>query len=377
MSAKTNFQVSVYGNIEFYFAMIKVLTILGFIIFAICIDAGAGQQGYIGFKYWHHPGAFADYLTTGALGKFVGFWSVLVQAGFAYSGTELVAIAAGETENPRKTIPAAIRKTFYRILFFFVFTIFFVGLLVPYNNEQLLSGTSSNDAAASPLVIAAQLAGVSALPSIINAVLLCTVLSAANSNVYSASRIVVGLASEGCAPKLFLRTHNGVPYYAVAFTALFGLLGFMNESAGASTGFDWLVDMSGTATFISWACINIAHIAFMKALKARGTDRDTLPYKAMWQPWFSWYGLFFNVLILLTQGFTSFMPWSTSSFFANYISVILFVAMYVGHKLFYRTKFVASLDADLDSGRKDVDGIELYEPPPPTTIWGKFWAWLN
>ncbi|KAK3049577.1 lysine permease [Extremus antarcticus] len=248
--------VSFYGEIEFYFASIKVLTIVGFLIFGICINAGAGQQGYIGFKYWHHSGAFAPSLLEQVngnlpLAKFVGFWSVLIQAGFSYQGTELVGIAAGETDNPRKTVPAAIRKTFYRILFFFVLTIFFIGILIPYDNKQLLNGTT--DAAASPLVIAAKLAGVSALPDIINAVLLTVVLSAANSNVYSGSRILIGLAEQRSAPKLLLRTTKGVvPYVAVAFTAAFGLLGFMNESSDGGTVFDWLLNITAVGGFIAW-----------------------------------------------------------------------------------------------------------------------------
>lgn len=117
----TNFlPVSFYGEIEFWFATVKVLTVVGFIIFAICIDAGAGQHGYVGFYTWNNPGAFAPYLIEDneALGKFVGFAAVLIQAGFSYQGTELVGIAAGETDNPRKTVPAAIRKTFWRIIIF-------------------------------------------------------------------------------------------------------------------------------------------------------------------------------------------------------------------------------------------------------------------
>ena len=191
----------------------------------------------------HHPGAFAPYLLEQvggnvALAKFVGFWSVLIQAGFSYQGTELVGIAAGECANPRKTVPAAIRKTFYRILFFFVLSVFFIGILVPYDNKQLLS--SQTDASASPFVIAAKLAGVDVLPDLINAVLLTVVLSAANSNVYSGSRILTGLAQDGSAPKFFTRTtKGGVPYVAVSFTAAFGLLGFMNESNNGGQVFDW------------------------------------------------------------------------------------------------------------------------------------------
>lgn len=369
--------VSFYGEIEFYFASIKVLTVIGFMIFAICIDAGAGQHGYLGFETWRNPGAFAPYLVENneALAKFVGFWAVLIQAGFSYQGTELVGIAAGETSNPRKTVPAAIKKTFYRILFFFVLTIFFIGLLVPYDNEGLVSGHT--DASSSPFVIAANLAGVKVLPGFINAVLLCVVLSAANSNVYSGSRILVGLAQQGLAPKFFARTtHSGVPYYAVGVTAAFGLLGFMNESNNGGEVFDWLLNITGVAGFISWTCINVSHIAFMRALKVRGVSRDTLPYKAFWQPWFSWYGVFWNVVIILTQGFTAFMPWDTSSFFVAYISLILFAVLYIGHKLVCRQPFVKPIEADLDTGRKEIE--ELYfEEVKPTTLWGKFWAWMG
>ncbi|CCD50769.1 hypothetical protein ACHAPC_005455 [Botrytis cinerea] len=344
--------VSFFGEIEFWFSLIKVVTVLGFLIFGICIDAGAGQQGYLGFHTWGNPGAFAPYLVNpeNPVSKFVGFWAVLIQAGFSYQGTELVGIAAGETENPRKNVPAAIRKTFFRILFFFVGTIFFIGLLIPYDNPDLLSGSS--DASASPFVIAAKLAGVKTLPGLINAVLLFVVLSAANSNVYSGSRILVGLAEGNCAPKCFLKTTTGgVPYYAVAFTSLFGLLAFMNESSGGNNAFVWIQNISAVAGFISWACICGCHIAFMKALAARGISRDRLPYKSMWQPWFAWYGLVFTVLIIFTQGFTAFIPgFQVKDFFVAYVSLILFVIAYFGHKIICKTRFVSSLEADLDTG---------------------------
>ncbi len=373
--------VSFYGEFEFWLSSIKVLTVIGFILFAICIDAGAGQNGYLGFDTWKNPGSFAPYLITDndALAKFVGFWAVLIQAGFSYQGTELVGIAAGETENPRKNVPAAIKKTFYRILFFFVFSIFFIGLLVPYTNEDLLS--SASDATASPFVIAAKLAGVKVLPGLINAVLLFVVLSAANSNVYSGSRILLGLANDGSAPAFLKRTtNNGVPYAAVAFTASFGLLAFLNLSANGGQVFNWLLNITAVAGFITWACINGCHIAFMRALAARNVSRDTLPYKAMYQPIFAWYGLFFNILIILTQGFTAFIPWSTQEFFVAYISVILFVIMYVGHKTwsYFAGRgigFVKAIDADLDTGKlSDID--ESWSIEVPTTLWGRFWEWV-
>ncbi|KAJ6004825.1 hypothetical protein N7540_012624 [Penicillium herquei] len=378
------FPVSFYGELEFWFSSIKVLTVIGFMIFAICMDAGVGKEGYLGFRYWVHPGPFVEYLITGdaSLAKFVGFWSVLIKAGFAYQGTELVGIAAGETENPRKTVPSAIRGTFFRIIFFFVMTIFFIGIVIPSNDPDLLksegSGASASNANASPFVIAANRAGVSALPSIINAVLLTVVLSAANSNVYSGSRIVVGLAQEGFAPRFFKRTtKGGVPYLAVLFTSLFGLLGFLNVSDSGSTVFNWLLQIAGVAGFITWCSLNACHLAFMRALKARNISRDALPYKAMWQPWYSWYGLFFNTLIIITQGFTGFIPnFQVQEFFINYLSLILFVVLYLGHKLIYRPAFVKPIEADLDTGRINYDN-ETWETTEPNTTWyRKMWSWI-
>lgn len=299
---------------------------------------------------------------------------MLIQAGFSYQGTELVGIAAGETENPRKNVPSAIRKTFYRILFFFVFTVFFIGLLVPYTNEDLLS--SDSNANASPFVIAAKLAGVKVLPGLINAVLLFVVLSAANSNVYSGSRILVGLATDGSAPAFLKRTSGrGVPFYAVVVTSCFGLLAFLNLSDNGGTVFEWFLNISSVAGFISWACINGCHIRFMSVLKSRNISRDTLPYKAFWQPYFAWYGLFFNILIIFTQGFTAFIPWDTANFFVAYVSLILFAVLYAGHKLVTRASIVKLSDVDIHTGCIDFDDTE-WSINEPTTLWGKFWDWI-
>ncbi|OJK01221.1 hypothetical protein ASPACDRAFT_77045 [Aspergillus aculeatus ATCC 16872] len=370
ISAINFLPVGFYGELEFWFSLTKVLTVLGFMIFAICIDAGVGRQGYLGFKYWHSPGAFAPYLITSDLsvGKFVGFWAVLIQAGFSYQGTELVGVAAGETENPQKTVPSAIRKTFIRILIFFVLTIFFIGLLVPYDNPNLAS--DAGNASASPMVIAANLAGVKVLPSLINAVLLTVVLSAANSNVYSGSRVLLGLAQEGFAPSCFgWVTQRGVPYVSVAFTALFGLLGFMNVSSSGTTVFNWLVNISSVAGFICWTSINASHIAFMKAMAARDISRETLPYKSWGQPYLAWYGLFFNLLITFTQGFTAWIPhFNVSDFWVAYICPVLFVILYLAHKAWYRTSFVRPLEADLDTGRPQFTN---WETSNPKDGWGR------
>ncbi|KAI2623532.1 amino acid permease/ SLC12A domain-containing protein [Hypomontagnella submonticulosa] len=339
-----------FGTFEMWFSSIKVVTIVGFIIFAICIDAGVGQHGYLGFHAWVEPGPFAESITTGDSGRFIGFWSVLVTAGFSYQGAELVGIGAGETHDPAKNVPKAIRWTFWGLVSLFVATIFFIGLLVPYDTPDLLIGTTN--ASASPLVIAANLAGVPVLPHIINAVLLTAVLSAANSNVYSGSRILVGLATERNAPAFLTRTNkHGTPYYAVGVTSAIGLLAFLNLSENGGDVFGWLLNITAIAGFITWSCISICHLRFMKALEARGISRKDLPYAAPLQPYLAWFGLFFCVLILLTNGFTVFIEWSTSDFFTAYVSLILFVVLLVGHKLIFWARPVSLADVDLDRDR--------------------------
>ncbi|TPX15989.1 uncharacterized protein E0L32_000323 [Thyridium curvatum] len=339
-----------YGEIEMWFSTLKVVTVAGFIIYAICVNAGVGDQGYIGFKYYNSPGAFNEYMVTGPVGKFVGFWAVLIGAGFSFQGAELVGVGAGETANPEKAIPSAIRWTYWGISVLFVALVFFIGINIPFDNEDLQLGTTN--ASASPLVIVAKLAGVPALAHIINAVLLTAVLSAANSNVYCASRILLAMAREGQAPKLFARTNrHGVPWAAVGVTSLWGLVGFLNLSASGTVVFNWLLNLIAVAGFITWALISACHIRFLRALAAQHISRDILPYKSPLQPWLSWYGLVFNVLILMTSGFTVFIDWKTADFFACYISVIVFVALWAGHKLWSRSTLVPLKSINLTSDR--------------------------
>ncbi|OAQ69947.1 arginine permease [Pochonia chlamydosporia 170] len=347
------FPVRYFGEMEMWFSSIKVVTVIGFIIFGICINAGAGQQGYIGFRYWTYPGAFAEYVVSGAAGKFVGFWSVLITAGFSYQGSELVGIGAGETENPRKAIPQAIRWTFWGNFILFVGTVFFIGINIPYDNADLQS--TAQNASASPLVIVAKLAGVQVLPDIINAVLLTAVLSAASSDVYSSTRILYALADEGLAPAVFKKTNRfGTPYWSVAFCSLLGLLAFLNLSQSGATVFNWLLNITAVAGFIVWALINVCHLRFMKVLSLRGQPRSSLPYVAPFQPYLSWFGLFFNILILLTSGFTVFIEWNTSDFFVSYVSILLFIVLYIGHKVVFRTKMVKMENIDLTMGRTEI-----------------------
>lgn len=158
-------------------------------------------------------------------------------------GTELIGVTVGEAQNPRKTIPKAIKLTFWRIIVFYILSVLFLGMLVPYDSKELAFATEAeSSAAASPFVVA--MGQVAALPHIINGCILVFVFSAANSDLYIATRTLYGLAREKKAPKIFARTNRaGVPIYSLALSASFCLLAFMSVSSTSKEVFGYFTDM--------------------------------------------------------------------------------------------------------------------------------------
>ena len=206
--------VRVYGELEFILGSIKLLTIVGLMILMFIITLGGGPNNdRIGFRYWKDPGPMQEYLKTGDLGRFLAFWKVFIQATFSYGGSEMVVVAAGETENPRRNIPKAVRRVFWRIAIFYVGSVFLVGLCVSSRDQRLLNAIDhgAEGAGASPFVIAIANSGIKVLPSIINAVILSSALSAGNSFFYASTRILYSTALDGKAPRILRYEKFGVP----------------------------------------------------------------------------------------------------------------------------------------------------------------------
>ncbi|QLQ78754.1 hypothetical protein HG537_0B01030 [Torulaspora globosa] len=369
------FPVKFYGEFEFWIAFIKVIAIVGFIIYCLCMVCGAGITGPVGFRYWRNPGAWGPGIISMDKneGRFLGWVSSLINAAFTFQGTELVGITAGEAANPRKSVPRAIKKVIFRILFFYILSLFFIGLLVPYNDPKLSSGESY--VASSPFIIAIENSGTKVLPHIFNAVILSTIISAGNSDVYVGSRVLFGLSKTKLAPGFLSRTtKQGVPYVAVLITAAMGGLGYMELSSGGAAAFNWLLNITGVAGFFAWVLIAACHIRFMQALKHRGISRDDLPYKAKFMPYLAYYALFFMVLIIIVQGFTAFAPaFNGVDFVAAYISVFLFIGIWLVYQLWFRCRLIRKLDdIDIDSDRRGIEAV-VWEDEGPKTFWDKFW----
>ncbi|KAI8086145.1 amino acid permease/ SLC12A domain-containing protein [Halteromyces radiatus] len=341
--------VKVYGEVEYYFAMIKILIVIVFMIIAILVSAGAvGGNGPIGFKYWDNPGAFAN--------GGVGTVSVLLSAGFSYQGTEVVGITAGEAKNPVKAIPRAIRNTFWRILIFYVVTIFLIGLCVPYDNELLANADGTPNTSAFTLVF--ELAGIQAGAHVINAIVLLSVLSAANASVYTTSRILLGLAKDGNGPGVLASTNRfGSPWVAVLLSSVCGFACCFVSIYSAGVAFVWFLSITTVTGFVSWWGIGFVHLRFRSAYVKQGRDVKELPYKSSWYPFSGLFSSILCILIILGQGYTAFTPqFDFKTFASNYVGLLPAPICYAAYKIVMRSKVVPKEEIDFETGR-----VTMYE----------------
>ncbi|KAN0105057.1 putative amino acid permease [Hyaloscypha variabilis] len=337
--------VRFYGEVEFFFATLKILLVTGIIIMGLVIDlGGVPGQDRIGFRYWNNPGPFVEYLASGSWGSFVGFWAVMNNAVYSFAGVESLSVAAAETKSPRQNIPKACKRVFARVFLMYLSSVLIVGMLVPSNDPSL--SDDSGTAAQSPFVTAATRAGISVVPSIINAVVLTSAWSSANQSLLAGTRILYGLAIKGQAPKFFLKTTKwGIPYWCVIVQTLVATLAYMSLSNGALTVFYWLLDLTACGTLISWSAILFNHIRMHQALKKQGISSKELPWSNRWTPYSSRVALGACILFLLTGGFSVFVKgnWDTATFISSYLDIPIVITAYLGWKLFKKTKFL-SLD---------------------------------
>ncbi|KAI0592737.1 proline-specific permease [Biscogniauxia sp. FL1348] len=369
--------VRVFGEVEFVFAILKILLVLFLIILGLVIDLG-GVPGTprIGFAYWQNPGPFVENITTGDFGRFLGYWSVMTSAVFSFAGVESLAMAAAETQNPRKAIPAACKRVFIRIVVFYTLAILVVGMLVASDDPRL--DDSSGSAAQSPFVIAASAAGIPAIPSVVNAVVITSAWSASNQSLLSGTRVLYGLALKGQAPKVFLRTTAwGTPYVCVFLFAVFMLLSFMSLSNGALTVFWWLVSLTAAGVLVSWSVILLNHIRLKLAMKRQNISDARLPWHNWWTIYSSYIGLFMCILILLTGGFEVFTEgnWDPSAFVSSYLDIPLVLSAYFIWKYVKKTKVAPLSSIPLDEAFNKAEE-PWDEPEEEEEGWIRLVSWI-
>ncbi|KAG7415801.1 amino acid permease/ SLC12A domain-containing protein [Fusarium sp. MPI-SDFR-AT-0072] len=351
--------VKYYGEAEFIMASLKVILLFGLLFITLITMCGGNPKGdAYGFRYWKGGKAMQPYHAEGDLGKFCGWWKVVLYAGFTIAGPDMISLSSGEIANPRRTIPRVAKLIFYRLVGFYVLGVLAVGIICSSDDKRLLGAieNSAAGAAASPWVIGIENLGIHGLPSLINFLILTSGLSCGNAYLYSSSRTLYGLARDGQAPAFLMKCNKaGVPMYCVLTVSVISCITFLVAGESSVTVFFWFVDLTTTGLIATYTMMIVVFIGWFRARNAQGMDKSTLHYIAPFNPWAAYVGLFLGVTALIFIGFDKFEPWNTQGFVTSYFCHAYAAILFIAWKVFKKTKFVNPETADLVSGKKEVD----------------------
>ncbi|KAI0270056.1 amino acid permease-domain-containing protein [Gloeopeniophorella convolvens] len=369
--------VKAYGELEYWLASLKVVTIVIFIILGILVNVGVNRDHhYIGGENWRIPGA-------PFVGGFGGFAHVFVTASFAYGGTESLGITAGETKNPSKNMPRVVKFVFWRILLFYILSILLIGLNVPWDYPNL----SNKSTTTSPFTIVFKQVGSTAAGSFMNTVILTSVVSAGNHALFAGTRVLYGLAAAAQAPAVFARTtRSGVPLPALLLTSSISALCFGSSFIGSGQLWGWLQNLVGVSNQIAWLSIGLASWRFRAAWERQGRPLAEMKFRARWTwPWGPAFVITSVSVIILIQGWSSVTPrFSAVDFVSFYIELPVMALMYAlwllvrargrGRALF---DFVDSASVDLYRDEHDEAQVDKREDEVrEARVRGRVrWAW--
>lgn len=331
--------VRAYGESEYWFALIKVVTVIVFLGVGVLTIFGILGGQYIGLS--NFTIGDAPILGHGWSGGFFTVLGVFLIAGFSFQGTELIGITAGESENPQESIPKAIKQVFWRILIFYILAMLVIGLLIPYNSDALL-GADVDQVAKSPFTLVFERAGLAFAAAIMNTVILTSILSAGNSGLYASTRMLYAMGKDGMAHRTFAEVNRrGVPVLALLATAIVVLAIFLLESVDEGA-YEYIVAASGLTGFIAWLGIAISHYRFRRAFVRQGNDVNSLVYRAKWFPFGPILALLLCILVIIGQDSQLLLhgDFKWQRFAITYMGLPVFAAFYLYHKLRYHTRKV-------------------------------------
>lgn len=340
--------VKAYGESEYWFSIIKVATVIIFLIVGVLTIVGILGGEVIGFSNF----------TTGDAPFKGGFFAILgtfLIAGFSFQGTEMVGIAAGESATPETSVPKAIKQVFWRILLFYIFAIFIIGMIIPYTNPNLLSAEAT-DVAISPFTLVFEKAGLAFAASVMNAVILTSVLSAGNSGLYASTRMLWAMARDKKAPKFLGKVNRrGIPMAALIVTTIVGAMTFITTlTENGTVIYTWLLSASGLTGFIAWVGIAISHYRFRKAFIKQGHDLSELKYKAKFFPFGPILALVLCILVIVGQDYAAFLkpeftnPAWWQKIGISYIGLPIFLVFWLSFKFTNKTKVIPLEDCKFD-----------------------------
>ena len=346
--------VKVYAEAEYWFAGIKVVTVIIFLAVGALMIAGMVGGHGIGFQNWilsdPKAGTQAPFV-----GGFTSVLAVFLVAGFSFQGTEGVGLAAAETADPARNVPKAIKTVFWRILLFYIGSIFVVGTLIPYTDPNLLHGDEAHIAFSPFTMVFQQLPRFGYYTSnLMNAVILSSVLSCGNSSMYVASRMLYSMGHSRKAPRLFGKLNRrGVPTAALCATGLVSALAFFSTLVGDQKIYQLLYNASSLSGFLIWLGIAVCHLRFRKAWVAQGRSLEELKFKSKLYPYGPWLAVVLFLLVLFGANIAVFQTavFSWFDFITGYLMIPAFIAFYLGHKYCNKTRVIPLKDCNFEMDR--------------------------
>ncbi|GMA62782.1 amino acid permease [Alicyclobacillus fastidiosus] len=312
--------VGVYGESEFWFASIKVIGIIVASAVGIAVIFGWTSHPAIGAtNYLHHGGLFPNGVGASFL--------ALVSVCFSYSGTELIGIAAGESQDPSKSVPRAVRTTTLRTLLFYVLAMIVLVGIIPWQTAGV------ND---SPFATIFQFAGIPSAHVIMDIIVVTSALSAGSSWTYASSRLLWSMSLDGMAPK-FLSTlsKRQVPVRSVLFTMIIGVAGLLLYKVSPDKLYTWILSGIGLVVVIDWGIICWAQIGFRRKYVRSGGKVSDLPYRTPLYPILPLVGIIANAAIAVSLWF---VPGQRITIYTG-VPIMAIIMLY--YFLFARKKILA------------------------------------
>jgi GABA permease len=295
-----------YGEFEFWFASIKVAAIVAFILVAAGWLFGIGGGDSPGLSNLTAEGGFAP---EGVITLLSGVVVVI----FAFVGAEIVTIAAAESKQPEEAVAGAVRSVVYRVLLFYVLSVFLLVAVVPWNT--VTSGES-------PFITALDAIGIPGAADVMNAIIVTAVLSCLNSGLYTGSRVLFALARRGDAPKGVLDVNSrGVPVKAILLTTAIGFLSTILAWLSPETVFLFLVNSSGAVALFVYLLIAVAELRMRSRLEREAPER--LKVRMWLYPWLTWLSI---AAIVVVIGSMALVDGTDSYLIPSFISLGVVVA---------------------------------------------------
>ena len=312
-----------FAESEFWLSLVKVVTVISFIILGLLAIFGV-----LSFHGYSSAPLFSNLTAEGWFPQgFFPIFATMLIVNFAFSGTELIGVAAGETQDPAKNVPKAINAAIWRLLIFFVGTIVVISALLPHQ----MAGLGGNGVSSSPFVTVFNYIGIPHAEDIIRFVIITALLSAANSGLYAASRMMWSLSAKKQLPKVFAKlTRSGTPIVAIVVTMFGAIPGLLSEQFAPETIFKNLLGVAAFTMVVVWMSICLSQFNFRRQWYKTGHTVQDLKFAAPLFPIVPILGFFFCLITCLSMA-------ADPEMLTGFICCLIFIALcYLSYYVFYR-----------------------------------------